>query len=141
MTKQLKQYEQKYWHIPKFIILPIIATIFFSFLSYLNSKLINWNIIKIAFDCTKDNCNLVPKDLIVCYSIIAEYIFIALTIASLIAIIKNGFNNLKNYNGNGLIGGLTGGLIGSLIEGLIGGLIGGLIRGLIVGLIWEFEDD
>ena len=165
MTKQLKQHKQKYWYIPKFAILPIIATLFFGFLAYMNLKLINWNIIKTAFDCTKDNCNLVPKDLIVCYPIIAEYIFIALTLISFIAIIKSGFDNLKSYKDDGLImdlivglivgliwgliWGLIVGLIWGLIWGLIGGLIGslflGLIGGLIGGLIWgltkEFRDD
>ena len=142
--KQTKQHEQKYWYISKFAILPTIATLFFGFLAYMNLKLIDWNIIKITFKCNVDSCNLVPKDLIVCYPIIAEYIFIVLTMISLIAIIKNGFNNIRSYKDEGLIVGLIwglivgliGGLILGLILGLIVGLIGGLIVGLIMGLIW-----
>ena len=143
MTKQLKQHEQKYWHIPKFAILPIIATLFFGFLAYMNLKLIDWNIVNIVINCNANNCNLVPKNLIVCYPIIAEYIFIVLTVISFVAIFKNGFNNLKGYKDEGLIGSLIVGLIVGLIYCLIldiGLILGiGLIFGLIVGLIGELK--
>ena len=147
--KQLKQHKQKYWYIPKFAILPIIATLFFGFLVYMNLKLIDWNIIKTTFDCIKDSCNLVPKNLIVCYPIITEYIFIVLAVISFVAIFKNGFNNLKGYKDDGLIlslilsliVGLIWGLISGLISGLTGGLIVGLIGGLIMGLIWGLIEE
>ena len=111
MTKQLKQHEQKYWHIPKFAILPIIATLFFGFLAYMNLKLIDWNVIKTAFACSNESCNLIPNNLINMYPIIGEYVLISLIIISFAAIIKNGFNNLKSYNEGGLIVSLIGGLI------------------------------
>jgi len=80
------------------------------------------------------------NQLLVCYPLVFEYVFIGLAVVSLVAMIKGGFNKLKKYDEDGLIGGLIwgliGGLIGGLIVGLIVGLIWGLIVGLIVGLIW-----
>ncbi len=117
------------------LIVGSVGAIIYSILSYLNLKLIDWNVIKTAFDCTKDNCNLIPSNLINIYSIIGEYILISLAIISFVAMFKRGYSNLKSYNDKGLIGGLIVGLIIGLIGGLIGGLIIGLIGGLIVGLI------
>ena len=139
--KSTKQHEQEYRHIRKITLLSFIATLFFSWLAWMNLKSIDWNIIKIAFDCEKGSCNLVPRDLIVCYPLILEYLFISLAVISFVAIFKNGFNNLKGYKDNGLIMGLIESLIMDLIVGLIMGLIVSLIGGLIIGLNGEFEDD
>jgi hypothetical protein len=124
---ELKQHEETYWHIKKFAILPLLGLILFAYLSYLNFGLIDKQVIKEAFNCEKDNCNLSTKDLINIYPLIGEYILINLGIISLVAFFKRGYNNLKKYKEEGLIG------------GLIGGLIWGLIGGLIWGLIGEFE--
>jgi len=138
--KTTKQHEQKYWHIRKFSILPVIATLLFSWLSWINLNLIDWKIVKTAFDCSKDSCSLVPEDLIVCYPLILECIFICLAVISLVAVFKGGFDKLKSYKESGLITGLIFGLIGGLITGLIFGLIFGLIGGLIVGLSEELKE-
>ena len=150
MKKQnnIKQYEDKYWHIPKLAFLPVLGLIVFGLLAYANLFLIDWKVIRTAWNCDKDNCNLFPSNLINSYPLIGEYILISLIVISLTASIKGGYRNLKSYNERGLIWGLIvgliWGLIGGLIVGLIVGLIGGLIWGLIVGLIWgligEAED-
>jgi hypothetical protein len=43
---------------------------------------IDKEIIKIAFDCEKDNCNLIASDLMVLYPCIFEYIFVSLFLIS-----------------------------------------------------------
>ena len=63
--------------------------------------------------------------------IILQYIFISLAIISFVALTKGGYDRLKPYNEEGLIGSLIFGLIVGLICGLIGSLIFGLIFGLI----------
>jgi hypothetical protein len=75
------------------------------------------------------------SQLIILYPLIGEYILIGLTLICLTALIKNGFNNVKSFDDEGLISGL----IVGLIVGLIGGLIGGLIVSLILSLNEEFE--
>jgi len=137
MNKQsnIKQHEDKYWHIPKLALLPLLGFIVFTLLAYGNYLLIDKQVIATAFNCEKDNCNLTAHNLINIYPIIAEYLLISLAIISLVAVFKKGYKNLKSYNKEGLIGGLIVGLIGGLIAGLIFGLIVGLIGGLIAGLI------
>ena len=132
--KNTKQYEQEYWHIRKISLLPFIATLFFSWLAWINLKLIDWNIIKIAFNCEKDSCSLISRDLIVCYILIFECLFICIAIISLVAMFKGGFDKLKRYDDEGLISSLIFGLISGLISGLIFGLIFGLISSLTFGL-------
>jgi len=145
MNKQsnIKQHEDKYWHIPKLALLPLLGFIVFTLLAYGNYLLIDKQVIATVFNCEKDNCNLTAHDLINIYPIIAEYLLISLAIISLFAMFKRGYKNLKSFDEEGLIFGLILGLIfglilgliGGLIVGLIGGLIGGLIFGLILGLI------
>ena len=138
MNKQsnIKQHEDKYWHIPKLALLPLLGFIVFTLLAYGNYLLIDKQVIATAFNCEKDNCNLTAHNLINLYPITVEYLLISLAIISLVAVFKKGYKNLKSYNKEGLIGGLIAGLIFGLIVGLIGGLIAGLIVGLIVGLIF-----
>ena len=143
-TNNIKKHEQQYWHIPKFSLLPVLGLIVFTLLSIGNFMLIDMDIVKTAFSCEKDNCNLVLADLIVLYPIVMQYILIVSVIISLIALFKGGYNKLKSYKDKGLTGGLILGLIvGLIVElivelivGLIWGLIWGLILGLIWGLIW-----
>jgi len=143
--KQTK-YARKYWHIKKFNLLPILGIILFLFLAIGNYNLIDKEVISEAFSCGTYNCNFEFKDLSICYTIIAEYIFISLFVISIVALIKRGYGKLKRHDEeslivgliSGLIGGLIFGLMGGLIVGLIFGLIGGLIGGLIFGLIFEF---
>ena len=137
MNKQsnIKQHEDKYWHIPKLALLPLLGFIVFTLLAYGNYLLIDKQVIATAYNCEKDNCNLTAHNLINIYPIIAEYLLISLAIISLIAIFKKGYKNLKSYDEKGLIFGLIVCLISGLILGLIFGLILGLIFGLIVCLI------
>jgi len=133
--KPIKKHEDKYWHIPKVNIIPLIGLIIFILLSIGNFYLIDKSVVVEAFNCERDNCNLQSSDLINLYPILGEYILISLSIISLVALFKGGYKNLKSYDEEGLIFGLIGGLIGGLIIGLIYGLIIGLIYGLIDGLI------
>jgi len=107
----INQHENKYWHIPKFAILPLAGLIIFGLLAWGNLYLINWQEIKVAYECTKDNCSLTASALINIYPMIGEYLLICLSLVSLIASIKKGYKNLKSYNEEGLIVGLIGGLI------------------------------
>ena len=152
-SSQLKKHEEQYIHIPRPAIFPFIGLIIFSILSYLNLKIIDWNVIKIIFydEEVIRNIQLNSGNLINIYPLLGEYILISLSLISLIAIFIGGYRSLKSSNEAGLIdgliiglligliGGLIGGLIIGLIDGLItrliGGLIGGLIDGLLIGLI------
>ena len=143
MKTQTKQHEEKYWHIPKIAILPILALIIFTLLAIGNFQLIDKSVLHKVFKTCENQCeyNLVPSDLINLYPILGEYILISLALISLIAIFKKGYKNLKSYKEDGLILGLILGLIGSLIVGLIVGLIFGLIFGLIGGLIFGLIEE
>ena len=134
---KLKEHTKKYIHIPKPNLLPLLGIIVFGFLSWANLKLFNWEFLKVIFGDNEvvSNYSFHFSQLINVFPIIAEYVFIALTIISLVALIKGGYKNLKTFKEDGLIFGLIFGLIGGLITGLIFGLIGGLIIGLIIGLI------
>ncbi len=132
--KQIQKHEEEYIHIKKSSFLPLLGTILFSLLAYLNLKLINWETIKYTFTC-EECSDLVVSDLINIYPILGEYVLISLIAISITAIIKGGYNKLKSFEEEGLIFGLIFGLIGGLISGLILGLIGVLILGLIFGLI------
>ena len=122
MNKQsnIKQHEDKYWHIPKLALLPLLGFIVFTLLAYGNYLLIEKQVIATI------------------YPIIAEYLLISLAIISLVAIFKKGYKNLKSFDEGGLISGLILGLIFGLIVCLISSLIFGLIVGLIFGLSGEF---
>jgi len=147
----IQKHESEYWHIPKFLILPLLLIIILGILAYANLQLIDGAVVKETFKSCEGKCeyNLNTHDLINIYPIIGEYILIVLIIISSVALIKGGYNNLKSYNEKGLIGGLICGLICGLIFGLIYGLILGLIYGLISGLIGglicgvsgEFDDE
>jgi len=138
-TKTIKQHEDKYWHIPKLSLLPLLGLIVFSLLAVANFNLINHDVLVQVFlsdFCSADlPCSLTSSDLINIYPIIGEYILISLALISLFAFLKGGYKNLKSYKEGGLILGLIAGLIWGLIGGLIAGLITGLIWGLIFGLI------
>jgi len=135
--KQLNNHTKSYIHIPKLSLLPLLGIIIFGFLSYINLKLIDWELIKVVFSSeeTIKNYSFQLINLINIYPLIGEYILISLTIISLVALFKGGYNKLKSYEEEGLIPGLFGGLIFGLIFELIFGLIFGLIAGLITGLI------
>ena len=148
-AKQIKQHEDKYWHILKLVLLPLLGVIIFSLLAYKNYLLIDKQIINSAFLCS-ENCNkLVVHDLLNLYSIIVEYILIVLALISLVAMFKKGYTNLKTFKERGLIYVLIIGLIIGLISisvliygliiGLISVLISVLIIGLIIGLSEEFR--
>ena len=113
---------------------------FFAFLGSLGLAVANFLLIIYTWKLLKLG-NLIEEDitgfhqLFIIYPLIGEYILIGLTVVCLVALFKDGFNKLKTYNQEGLIGGLIIGLIGGLIFGLIFGLISGLIIGLIIGLI------
>ena len=135
-NKNIKQHEDKYIHIPKVNLLPLIGLILFILLAIGNYQLIDKEVISEAFKSCEEECvyNLVTSDLKNLYPIIGEYILISLALISLVALFKGGYSELKSYDEEGLIGGLIFGLIGGLIFGLIIGLIFGLIIGLIYGL-------
>ena len=81
-----------------------------------------WKLLGLG-DLTEEHLTSLSQ-LLICYPLVFEYVFISLTIICFVAIHKNGFENLKKYNEEGLIYCLIYGLIGGLIVGLIGGLIG-----------------
>jgi hypothetical protein len=142
MNKQIKKHEYEYYHIPKLKGNPwfIPLTFVFGVLSYLNFKLILylWKFLDLGYVFAKESelINFTPKfvDLVVCYPLIFEYIFISLTIICLIGV----FKKLNSYDEKGLIYGLILGLFLGLIGGFVIGLIGGLIGGLICGVICGF---
>ena len=155
-NKNIKQHEDKYIHIPKVNLLPLIGLILFILLAIGNYQLIDKEVISEAFKSCEEECvyNLVTSDLKNLYPIIGEYILISLALISLVALFKGGYSELKSYDEDGLIIrlivgliiglivgliiGLIGGLFGGLIIGLFGGLFGGLFSGLIIGLIAGF---
>ena len=130
--KTIEQHELKYWHIPKFNILPLIGIFIFTILAIWNYQLIDKNVInELSKSCSYDcEYNLNTHDLINIYPIIGEYILISLIIISFVAQTKGGYRKLKRCNKEGLIW--------NLIYGLIFGLLVYLIAGLIFGLILEF---
>ena len=95
---------------------PLIATIILIPLTifWLYQSIVNWGMFEIF--------NLEPAEivtisnLIVIPNILFNYLLISLTIISLVALIKGGYNKLKKYNEEGLIEGLIVGLIWGLIE-------------------------
>ena len=139
MKREIKKHESEYYHIPKLKGNPwfIPLTFIFGLLSYFNFKLIVnlWTYLDLGyiFASSEEMLNYSPKliDLVICYPIIFEYIFISLTIIFLVGI----FKELKSYKEDGLLDGLIIGLILGLIIGLLGGFIAGFIVGLIMGLI------
>ena len=132
MTKKLvKEHEKKYWHVPKFGLLPLIGLAFFGILSYFNFFLLNWKWVNASVAES-----FVFSDLPMIYPYVFEYFFITAAIVSFVAFIKGGYGNLKSFKQEGLIGGLIAGLIAGLVSGLIWGLIWGLVSRLIGGLIW-----
>jgi len=132
MTKKfVENHEKKYWHVPKFGLLPLVGLTFFGLLSYFNFFLLDWK----WFDISVAK-SFVFSDLTIIYPYVFEYFFIIAAVVSFVALIKGGYGNLKSFIEERLIVGLIAGLIAGLIGGLIAGLIWGLIWGLIVGLIW-----
>ena len=120
MKKQIiKQHEDKYLHILKLALLPLLGLIVFILLAYGNYFLIDNHVVSYALNCKEDCSKLVTHDLLDIYPIMGEYILIALAFISLVAMFKRGYRNLKSYNEEGLIWGLIGGLIWGLIWGLI----------------------
>jgi len=134
---KIKKHTKRYIHIPVINLIPLLGVFIFSILTYLNLKLIDWNLIKIVFSSEEIIKEYVfnYSQLINIYPIIAEYILIVCAIVSLVALFKGGYKYLNKYNKEGIIKGLIFGLIFGLIGGLVIGLIGGLIFGLIFGLI------
>jgi len=138
---KIKKHTKRYVHIPVINLIPLLGVFIFGILSYLNLKLIDWNLIKIVFSSDEifKEYTFHYSQLINIYPIIAEYILIVCAIVSLVALFKGGYKYLNKYNKDGfinmLIPGLIGGLIVGLVSGLVSGLIGGLIGGLIVGFI------
>ncbi len=162
---------KKHVHIPKPNLLPVLGIILFGALSYLNLKLLDWELIKVVFARQEviEQFTFNLSYLINIYPLIGEYVLISLTVISLVALIKGGYKNLKKYDEDGLISsltfslilaltvgltfslilgligallfGLTIGLTFSLILGLIGALLGGLILGLTVGLIGDLMEE
>ena len=108
-NKPIKHHEDKYYHIPKVNLLPLLGLIIFILLAIGNFQLIDKAVIKEVFKSCEDTCiyNLISNNLINIYPIIAEYILISLALISLISLFKGGYNNIKSYNENGLIGGLS----------------------------------
>jgi hypothetical protein len=132
--RTIKEHEDRYIHIPKFNLIPLLGTMIFGVLAWLNLYLIDWEFIKYVFTCEKE-CIIPYSALINIYPIIGEYILLSAMLISLVALFKGGYTKLKAYKDEGLIDGLIIGLIAGLISGLICGLIIGLIAGLIIGLI------
>jgi hypothetical protein len=148
--RTIKEHEDRYIHIPKFNLIPLLGTMIFGVLTWLNLYLIDWEVIKYVFTCEKE-CIIHYSALINIYPIIGEYILVALMMVSIVALFKGGYTKLKAYKDEiliaglicgliiglifGLIIGLTAGLTALMIEGLIIELIIGLIAGLIIGLI------
>ena len=130
-----KKHEEKYWHIRKLNILPLVLTLIFGALSCFNFSIIlsEWSRLDLGDLSEKYLTSF--SQLIICYPIVFEYFFISLFFISLVALIKGGFKNLKDIE-EGLISGLIIGLIIGFIGGLISGLISGLIYGWISGLIY-----
>ena len=143
MKREIKKHESEYYHIPKLKGNPwfIPLTFIFGLLSYFNFKLILniWAYLDLGyvFASREEMLNYSPKliDLVICYPLLFEYIFISLTIISLVRIFKKLIYKKDSGLLDGLIIGLILGLIIGLILGLIIGLLGGFIAGFIVGLI------
>ena len=133
---KIKKHTKRYVHIPVINLIPLLGVFIFGILSYLNLKLIDWNLIKIVFSSNEifKEYTFHYSQLINIYPIIAEYILISCIIISLVALFKGGYKYL-NKDKNGLIVGLIAGLIFGLIFGLIIGLIVGLIIGLVSELV------
>jgi len=133
--KSVRVHEERYWHLPKFGLLPLAGFLVFSVLACLNFGLLDWS----WFDLEAAK-TLSFADISLVYVFVVEYVFIVLAVVSLVALAKGGYGELKPIEEEGLVEGLivglVWGLIGGLILGLIGGLIAGLILGLIGGLVW-----
>jgi hypothetical protein len=143
--KTLKKHTEEYIHIRKpnkRVLLGVLGTIIFSFLSYIFIKvLIELIIEKQIFKPIEEiPYNYVFTDLSMIPLTIFCYVLISLTIISFMSI----FKKLKGYDESGLISyliyglifGLTFSLIFALIYALIYGLISYLIYGLIFALIY-----
>jgi hypothetical protein len=127
--KTLKKHTEEYIHIRKpnkRVLLGVLGTIIFSFLSYIFIKVLIELIIEIPYNYVFTDLSMIPLT-IFCY------VLISLTIISFMSI----FKKLKGYDESGLIYGLIFGLIFGLTFSLIFALIYGLIYGLIFyGLIY-----
>ncbi|MFW6233451.1 MAG: hypothetical protein ACOC3Z_02190, partial [Nanoarchaeota archaeon] len=117
----LESHTKKYIHIPKPPILPIIGIIIFGILSYYNLYFIDLELIKVVFSSNEiiEQFTFKFSHLINIYPIIGEYILLSLTMISITALFKGGYNKIKSYKEKGLIAGLIAGLIVGLIAGLI----------------------
>ena len=111
--KTIKEHENKYRHIPKLKIKLLIL-----FLSVLTILIFCVYLFLTRFGII----SLESKGLRVIPDSFFIYFLISFTFICLVALIKNGFNNLKSFGEGGLIFGLITGLIFGLIFGLIDGL-------------------
>ena len=133
----IKQHERKYIHIP--FSWKAIGR-FSAFLGSVGLAIANffliistWNML--GLKSLSETQDYSFSQLLIVYPLIGEYILVSLTIICLTALIKGGFDKLKSYKKEGLLGGLLGGLLSGLLFGLLFGLFFGLIIGLISGLI------
>ena len=136
----LEDHNKKYIHITKESILPLIGTIFFGILSYLNLYLFDWEFIKFCIFNLNITKHFILKfsHLINICPIIGEYILISLTIISILAFFKGGYKKIISFKEEGLMCGLGLGLTYGLTMGGIIGLMYGLGLGLGLGLMSVF---
>ena len=120
---EIALHEKSFIHISWYSMLRFFAFLGSLGLSILNFMLIisTWKMLNLG-GLTEEGITEFHQ-LLILYPIIGQYILIGLTVLCLTALIKGGFNKLKSYDEEGLIGGL--------IVGLIVGLDGGLIWGVI----------
>ena len=90
MSKMVKLHEEKYWHIPKFGLLPLFGLVVFGFLALANLGLLDLNFLDV--ELAK---NFVFKDLVLVYPFVAENLFVSGFFVSLVALFKGGYGELK----------------------------------------------
>ena len=90
------------------------------------------------------------RQLLICYPLIFECIFVSFTAICIVALIEGGFDKVKRYEDVGLINVLIFSLVFcpilgliistsvGLIYGIVFGLAMGLLAGLLAGFIFEF---
>ena len=130
----LVEHEERYWHVPKLCLWPLVGLLAFGFLAVANFGLLDWSWLDVEMAR-----GFVFSDLVLVYPFFGEWLFVAGFFVSLAALVKGGYGKLKPFSEEGLVVGLVLGLVWGLVVGLVVGLFAGLVLGLVLGLIGEFD--
>ena len=121
--RSVELHEERYWHVPRFGLLPLVGLLACGFLAWANFLGIVelWGLLGLGGLGVSDLVSF--SQLAIIPSFFAGWFLVAGFFVSLAALVKGGYGKLKSVSKDGLLFGLLVGLLGGLVGGLVGGLI------------------